>query len=227
MFGTSRVTGRWPTVDDMVARQETHPGRCGRRARRSSARLSRAMRRGQAAPRGPLRGDARAAAHRAVRVRAVGDVTVDGDDVGTGRLILLHDPPGNDAWDGDLPLRRLRPRRDRRRADHRPDARRRRLVLADRGARRPRRGVHTASGTVTRVATESFGGMADDSRHRPARDPGVVDADVPVGARRRRLDVTPHVEAWGELLCTAVGLPPVPDGVAVIPSRRGQRGSGA
>ena len=31
------------------------------------------------------------------------------------------------------------------------------------------------------------------------------------------LDVAPHVEAWGELLCTAVGLPPVPDGVAVMP----------
>ena len=40
------------------------------------------------------------------------------------------------------------------------------------------------------------------------------------------LDLAPHVEAWGELLCTAAGLPPVPDGVAVMPSRRGQRGSG-
>ena len=40
------------------------------------------------------------------------------------------------------------------------------------------------------------------------------------------LDVAPHVEAWGELLCTAVGLPPVPEGVTVMPSRRGQRGSG-
>ena len=28
------------------------------------------------------------------------DVTVDGDDVGTGRLVLLHDPAGNDAWEG-------------------------------------------------------------------------------------------------------------------------------
>ena len=28
------------------------------------------------------------------------DVTVDGQDVGTGRIILLHDPAGNDAWDG-------------------------------------------------------------------------------------------------------------------------------
>jgi hypothetical protein len=40
----------------------------------------------------------------------------------------------------------------------------------------------------------------------------------------RPLDMAPHVEAWGELLCTAVGLPPVPEGVAVMPSRRGQRG---
>jgi hypothetical protein len=28
------------------------------------------------------------------------DVTVDGLDVSTGRLILLHDPAGNDSWDG-------------------------------------------------------------------------------------------------------------------------------
>src|SRR6476661_10002034 len=28
------------------------------------------------------------------------DVTVDGVDVGTGRIILLHDPAGNDAWSG-------------------------------------------------------------------------------------------------------------------------------
>ena len=28
------------------------------------------------------------------------DVTVDGDDVGTGRIVLLHDPAGNDAWEG-------------------------------------------------------------------------------------------------------------------------------
>jgi hypothetical protein len=36
--------------------------------------------------------------------------------------------------------------------------------------------------------------------------------------------MTPHVEAWAELLCTASGLPPVPEGVTSMPSRRGQRG---
>ena len=84
-----------------------------------------------------------------------------------------------------------------------------------------------ASGTVTRVATESFGGMADDG--------GTAQIEIraswtplPTGdaAAAIALDLGPHVEAWGELLCTAVGLPPVPEGVSAMPSRRGQRGSG-
>src|SRR6476659_4401851 len=28
------------------------------------------------------------------------DVTVDGEDVGSGRIVVLHDPAGNDAWEG-------------------------------------------------------------------------------------------------------------------------------
>ena len=28
------------------------------------------------------------------------DVTVDDTDIGTGRIILLHDPDGNEAWSG-------------------------------------------------------------------------------------------------------------------------------
>jgi len=39
-------------------------------------------------------------------------------------------------------------------------------------------------------------------------------------------EISGHVEAWGELLCTAAGLPPVPEGVTAMPSRRGRRGSG-
>ena len=48
---------------------------------------------------------------------------------------------------------------------------------------------------------------------------------APRGRRSTRPASRAHVEAWGELLCTAAGLEPVPDGVAVMPSRRGQRGS--
>ena len=42
--------------------------------------------------------------------------------------------------------------------------------------------------------------------------------------RQSNGDVGNHVEAWGELMCTAVGLEPVPEGVTALPSRRGQRG---
>jgi hypothetical protein len=74
---------------------------------------------------------------------------------------------------------------------------------------------------VTRVATDSFGSMADEGgtaqiEIRASWTPTATDeSGIP--------DIAAHVEAWGELLCTAVGLPPVPEGVAAMPSRRGQR----
>jgi len=160
------------------------------------------------------------------------DVTVDGDEVGTGRIILLHDPAGNDAWDGEF--RCVAYARAEIDVELITDPMLAAVgwswltdALDAHGA-----SYSMASGTVTRVATESFGGMADDSAAaqleiRASWTPELR-ADAPVGAQKQaQLDVAPHVEAWGELLCTAVGLPPVPDGVAVIPSRRGQRGSGA
>lgn len=149
------------------------------------------------------------------------DVTVDDTDVGTGRIILLHDPAGNDAWDGTFRCVAYV------RCDIEVD------MVAD--PLLPHVGwtwltealqAHGAdylaeSGTVTRVATDSFGGMVEESgtaqiEIRASWTPALG----PLG-----LDITPHVEAWGELLCTAAGLEPVPEGVAVMPSRRGQRGT--
>lgn len=143
------------------------------------------------------------------------DVTVDGEDVGTGRIVVLHDPAGNDTWDGTFRCVAYA------RADIDPE-----LVtdpmLAEVGwtwlteALEAHGAEYGApSGTVTCVSSESFGGMAGE--------PGTAQIEIraswtPVG------DLTPHVEAWGELLCTAAGLPPVPEGVATMPSRRGQRG---
>ena len=150
------------------------------------------------------------------------DVTVDGVDVSTGRLILLHDPAGNDAWDGtfrcvgyaraEIDLEMIT---DPALADvgwsWLTEA------LAAHGA-----AYASASGTVTRVATDSFGAMADDEGSaqieiRASWTPQVVDG---------RLAIENHVEAWAELLCTAAGLPPVPEGVTAMPSRRGRRGAG-
>ncbi|MGZ6733278.1 MAG: DUF3000 family protein, partial [Nocardioides sp.] len=77
-------------------------------------------------------------------------------------------------------------------------------------------------GSVTRVATESFGGMADEDGSAQVE---IRASWTPVADEDGYVDVRPHVEAWAELMCTAVGLPPVPEGVAVLPSRRGQRGT--
>lgn len=149
------------------------------------------------------------------------DVTVDDTDIGTGRIILLHDPDGNDAWDGTF--RCVAYVRCEIELDLVSDP-----LLPEVGwtwltdALEAHGADYTAeSGTVTRVATESFGGMSEE----------VGTAQVEIRASwtpvtgTDGLDVTPHIEAWGELLCTAAGLEPVPEGVAVLPSRRGQRGT--
>ncbi len=148
------------------------------------------------------------------------DVMLDGEEVGTGRIILLHDPAGNSAWDGEFRCVTYV------RADLDPELALDPVLggvgwswLCD--ALEAHDAEHrAASGTVTRVATESFGSMADE----PSSAQVEIRASwTPADALR----VAAHAEAWGELLCTAAGLPPVPEGVTAMPSRRGQRGPGA
>jgi hypothetical protein len=151
------------------------------------------------------------------------DVTVDGDDVGTGRIVLLHDPAGNDAWEGTFRCVAYT------RAEIDPEMANDPLLaevgwswlseaLAAHGA-----GYVAPSGTVTKVSSESFGSMSGEE---PSAQLEIRASWTPVADGEEALDLGPHVEAWGELLCTASGLPPVPDGVAPLPSRRGQRGRG-
>ncbi len=145
------------------------------------------------------------------------DVTVEGEDIGSGRIVVLHDPAGNDAWNGTFRCVAYA------RAEIDPE-----LVtdpmLAGVGwswlteALEAHGAEYSApSGSVTCVSSESFGGMAEES---PTAQLEIRASWTPIG------ELTAHVEAWGELLCTSVGLPPVPEGVATMPSRRGQRGPG-
>jgi DUF3000 family protein len=149
------------------------------------------------------------------------DVTVDGDDVATGRLVVLYDPAGNDAWQSTFRCVAYV------RAAVEPEMVTDALLggvgwtwlieaLADRGAE-----YVAPSGTVTRVVSESFGGMADDEATAEIE---IRASWSPVPGPDGMVDVTHHAEAWGEVLCTAAGLPPVPPGVVAMPTRRGQRG---
>lgn len=145
------------------------------------------------------------------------DVTVDSADVGTGRIVLLHDPAGNEAWGGTFRCVAYA------RAEIDPEMANDPLLaevgwswlveaLDAHGAE-----YSAPSGTVTKVSSESFGSMAEEEATAQLE---LRASWTPAG------DIAAHVEAWGEVLCTAAGLPPVPEGVAPLPSRRGQRGPG-
>lgn len=135
------------------------------------------------------------------------------EEAATGRLVLLHDPDGHDAWHGKFRLVTYV------RAALEPEIAADPFLpgvgwawltdaLAGQGAQ-----FTAPSGTVTRVASESFGGMADEP---PTADIEIRASWTPVGR-----DMTPHVLAWGEVLTTAAGLLPLPAGVVAIPSQRG------
>ncbi len=162
------------------------------------------------------------------------DLAVDGRELGTGRIIVLHDPDGNDAWAGTF--RCVAYVRAEVELDLVTDP-----LLGEVGwswlteALDAHGATYAApSGTVTRVATEGFGGMDEDGASAqveiraswtPVADHEDPTADPTAPGVPAVPDLRPHVEAWGELLCTAAGLPPVPEGVTAMPSRRGQRGS--
>ena len=217
-----RRSGRLAYSEAMVARHETHPGNAAAAGPAEFRAAVESMRRATLRPE-VLCEEMPAPQRIAPWSSALsGDVTVDDEDLGTGRLILLHDPAGNDAWDGTFRCVAYA------RADIDPELGADPMLAAvgwswlTEALEAHGAGFHAASGTVTRVTTESFGQMADESgtaqvEIRASWTPDVDEAGA--------LDMTAHVEAWGELLCTAVGLPPVPEGVTAIPSRRGQRGT--
>ena len=143
------------------------------------------------------------------------DVVVGDEDLGSGRLVLLHDPAGNAAWDGTFRCVTFA------RAEVDPEMVTDPLLasvgwswlvdaLAAHGA-----DYRAPSGTVTSVSSESFGGMADEEQRAEVEIRASWTADLVDG-----VGLTAHLAAWAELLCTTAGLPPLPAGVVMMPSRR-------
>jgi hypothetical protein len=140
-----------------------------------------------------------------------------GDELADGRLVVLHDPKGQDVWEGttrcvayvqasvdlDIASDPLLPGVGWAWLTEALDA-----AAAEHCA---------AGGTVTRTTSERFGALADQ--------PTVAEIEIraswsPVGE-----DLAPHLLAFGELLCAAAGLPPMPPGVVPIPATRRKRAS--
>jgi hypothetical protein len=142
-------------------------------------------------------------------------VTRAGEELADGRLVVLHDPDGQAVWEGETRcVAYLQAPIDVEIASDPMlpsvgwswlcDA----LALA--GAEH-----RAAGGTVTRTTSERFGALSD---HPAAADVEIRASWSPVGT-----DLGPHLVAFGELLCTAAGLPPTPPGVVAMPSGRGRR----
>jgi hypothetical protein len=140
------------------------------------------------------------------------DADEDAEDLATGRFVVLHDPDGHETWDGEFRIVTFA------RASVEPDVASDPmlpsvgwswLIEALEGRRAP---YASPSGTVTRVSSESFGSLTD-------RPPS---AEVEVRASWTALDpdLTPHLEAWGELLASTAGLPPITPGVVALPRAR-------
>lgn len=149
---------------------------------------------------------------------------VDGeDDLADGRLILLHDPAGHDAWQGTFRLVTLV------RAELEPEMAVDPLLpevcwswltgaLDARGLT-----YGEASGTVTMASSHYFGGLAE---RRAATQIEIRASWTPREGVGGVPDTSAHLAAWCELLCQIAGLPPVGPtdtvtGVVSLPQRRG------
>ena len=150
-------------------------------------------------------------------VALAGDVLLGDDELATGRFILLHDPSAPVEWGGTFRVVTYA------RADLEADLGSDPLLgqvswtwledgLASAGALAGRVG-----GTVTRVLSESYGDLADREPSVDVELRASWTAEPDLGGR---VDVTAHLHAWGELLCTVAGLPPLPEGVASLGRQR-------
>lgn len=148
-------------------------------------------------------------------VAIAAELMADDESIASGRLILLHDPAGNDAWGGTFRLvTYVRAEVDLEMVTDPllPDVAWSWFTeaLESHGCN-----ATALAGTVTASYGRGFGEMADD----PDR------ADVELRSSwTPRLDgnhpLTPHLFAWQDLLGQVAGEPPLPPGVASLPVGR-------
>ena len=135
-----------------------------------------------------------------------------GEELATGRFILLHDPAGSALWDGTFRIvTYIRARMETEMGNDEMlgsvawtwlvDA------LTESGAE-----YRQAGGTATRVLSESYGTLAQRS--------DTIDIELRASWTPGDENISKHLEAWADMVCTFAGLPPLPNGVTALPHRR-------
>jgi Protein of unknown function (DUF3000) len=138
------------------------------------------------------------------------------EDIASGRLILLHDPAGHEAWEGTLRLVTfVTAELDAEMATDPflPEVGWSWLIDA-----LDHLGAHykAVAGTVTQTLSTRFGDLAGQ--------PPTADIEIRASWTPTDRDLEPHLEAWCALLASTAGLPP--PGVVALPARFGQPGGG-
>ena len=152
-------------------------------------------------------------------VAMTADVVSAEHELATGRLVLLHDPAGHEAWQGTF--RVVTYVRADVEAEMALDP-----LLGDVGWAWLTEALHAheagftaASGTVTRVSSQSLGGLAGE----PSSAQIEIRASWTPAAPPAATPMDRHLLAWCDLLCTTAGLPPVPAGVVELPTPAARR----
>jgi len=132
-------------------------------------------------------------------------------EVATGRFVVLHDPAGQETWHGTFRVVTLV------RATLEPELASDPLLaevawswVTESLAGVPV-AVRAAGGTVTRVLSQSFGALV--------ATPDAVDLEIRASWTPEDTDLGAHLAVWADLMATAGGLPPLPDGVTALSSR--------
>ncbi len=132
-------------------------------------------------------------------------------ELASGRFVVLYDPAGQEAWDGRFRLVTLV------RATLEPEVGADPLLaevawtwfldaLASVGLE-----AHATGGTVTRVLSQSFGALEVRAEQ--------TELEIRASWTAADDDLRDHLRAWETLLCTAAGLPPLPEGVVPLGPR--------
>ncbi|ROR93644.1 hypothetical protein EDD28_3066 [Salana multivorans] len=134
------------------------------------------------------------------------------DMVANGRFVVLHDPDGQDAWNGTFRVVVLARARLEDEMGDDPllgEAAWSWLTdsLTEAGA-----DYHSLSGTVTRVLSETFGGLEVRGHE--------VEVELRASWTPGSTDLGPHLRAWVAATAWAGGLPPLPENVTALGARR-------
>ncbi|MCF8554796.1 MAG: DUF3000 domain-containing protein [Candidatus Nanopelagicales bacterium] len=143
---------------------------------------------------------------------AVEAIDSDDEELAVGRFIVLHDPEGQDTWDGTFRVVSFV------RAPMESDVVTDDLfdevawswltdALTDAGAK-----FHHASGTVTRTVSRSFAGLEDRSTE--------TDLEIRASWSPDTEDLSRHMQAWLALVEKSSGLTPLPEGVTALSRKR-------